>query len=65
MVKFKHSDLLVAYKNKLMQVERSHGNIVFLKSPNGYYGITKDLAKRLLVRKALNIDLGFKLEPIR
>jgi hypothetical protein len=64
MIKYKHSDLLVAYKGKLMQVERSHGDIVFLISNRGMYGIAKEVAKRFLVRKAYNIDIGFKLNPV-
>jgi hypothetical protein len=63
-MKYSIEDLLVAYKGQYLKIDRIQGNIVFCVSKRGMYGIAKEVAKRFLVRKAYNIDIGFKLNPV-
>jgi hypothetical protein len=65
-MKYSIEDLLVAYKGRYLKIERVFGNVVFCTDTRGksYYGLTKDRARELTVRKALPVDLKIKLSQI-
>jgi hypothetical protein len=65
-MKYNLEDLLINYKGRYLKIERVFGEIVFCQDTKGkgYFGLNKEQAKRLTIRKALPIDLGIKLEQI-
>jgi hypothetical protein len=65
-MKYSIEDLLINYKGRYLKIERVFGEIVFCTDTRGksYYGLNRQQAKQLIVRKALPIDLGIKLENI-
>lgn len=67
MAKFKLENILVAWKGKYLQIERLSGSIVFCIRPGkggGFYGLHSDQIRHLIVKKALPIYLGIKLQPV-
>jgi hypothetical protein len=65
-MKYSTNDLLINYKGKYLKIDRVFGEIVFCTDTRGksYYGLNKEQARKLTVRKALPIDLGIKLKQI-
>ena len=66
MRKYSIEDLLINYKGRFLKIDRVQGEIVFCTDTRGkhYYGLKKEQAKQLLIRKALPVCLGIKLEQI-
>lgn len=65
-MKYSIEDLLINYKGKYLRIDRVFGEIVFCTDTRGksYYGLNREQARRLTVRKALPVDLGIKLQQI-
>ena len=67
MAKFSINDILIVWKGKYLQVERVSGEIVFcIKAGKGggFFGLHKTQVKDKVIKKALPIDLGIKLQQI-
>ena len=65
-MKYSTNDLLINYRGRYLKIDRVQGEIVFCTDTRGksYYGLKKEQAKQLLIKKALPISLNIKLEQI-
>jgi hypothetical protein len=65
-MKYSIEDLLINYRGRYLKIERVFGEIVFCTDTRGknYYGLKREQARQLTIRKALPVSLGIKLSQI-